>query len=241
MGARRRWATPTGSSSTTATMRRSVARVSTRRTDDSTSPTSHSRRDSASALWSDQRSKSALASSGRASRTAIAPRTITFSSSVYSPEWPEMPRGGWLRSVRGFGHTTTVIRWDATGGGRFRVSERSGRGIARGEDRTRVFVGFGTVVNMATVLVGSAIGVLVGHRLPQRTRDVVTDALGLVTLMIAALAAIEVTRSELSDATSDSAPVLIVLGSLLLGGIAGSLLRVEYRLESLGGWLQRRF
>jgi uncharacterized membrane protein YqgA involved in biofilm formation len=104
-----------------------------------------------------------------------------------------------------------------------------------------VFVGFGTVVNMATVVAGSAIGVLVGHRLPQRTRDVVTDALGLVTLMIAALSAIEVTRSELSDATSDSAPVLIVLGSLLLGGIAGSLLRVEYRLESLGGWLQRRF
>jgi uncharacterized protein len=102
-----------------------------------------------------------------------------------------------------------------------------------------VFPGFGTIVNMATVLIGSAIGVLVGHRLPQRTRDVVTDALGLVTLMIAALSALEVTSSDLSDATTDSAPVLIVLGSLLIGGIAGSLLRIEYRLEALGGWLQR--
>jgi hypothetical protein len=33
---------------------------------------------------------------------------------------------------------------------------------------------------------------------------------------------------------------LIVLGSVLLGGIAGSLLRVEYGMESLGGWLQRK-
>jgi uncharacterized membrane protein YqgA involved in biofilm formation len=102
-----------------------------------------------------------------------------------------------------------------------------------------VFPGFGTVVNMATVLIGSAIGVVVGHRLPQRTRDVVTDALGLTTLLIAALSALEVTSSQLSDATTDSAPVLIVLGSLLIGGIAGSLLRIEYRLEALGGWLQR--
>lgn len=103
-----------------------------------------------------------------------------------------------------------------------------------------MFPGIGTVVNVATVLVGSAIGVLVGHRLPQRTRDVVTDALGLVTLLIAGLSAMAVTSSSLREATSDSAPVLIVLGSVLLGGIAGSLLRVEYGMESLGGWLQRK-
>jgi uncharacterized membrane protein YqgA involved in biofilm formation len=34
--------------------------------------------------------------------------------------------------------------------------------------------------------------------------------------------------------------MLIVLGALLLGGIAGSLLRLESRIEGLGGWLQRR-
>ena len=106
--------------------------------------------------------------------------------------------------------------------------------------QTLVFRGFGTVVNVSAVLVGSGIGVLVGHRLPQRTRDVVTDALGLVTLLVAALSAFAVTDPVLSDAVGDSAPVLIVLGSLLIGGIAGSLLRIEYRLEGVGGWLQRR-
>ncbi len=103
-----------------------------------------------------------------------------------------------------------------------------------------MFRGAGTVVNVATVLVGSGLGVLLGQRLPQRTRDVVTDALGLVTLLVAALSALTVTDPSLAAAVGSSAPVLIVLGSLLVGGIAGSLLRIEARLEGLGGRLQRR-
>lgn len=104
-----------------------------------------------------------------------------------------------------------------------------------------MFPGFGTLVNIITVIVGSAIGLLLGHRLPQRTRDTVTDALGLVTLLIGALSAAEVTSAVLSGAVGRSAPVLIVLGSLLLGGIAGSLLDIEKRLEDFGVWLQFRF
>jgi uncharacterized membrane protein YqgA involved in biofilm formation len=100
--------------------------------------------------------------------------------------------------------------------------------------------GIGTVVNVATVLIGSTIGVLLGNRLPVRTRDVVTDALGLVTLLIAGTSAMAVLDDDLSDTVGDSAPMLIVLASLLVGGVVGSLLRLESRVESFGGWLQRR-
>jgi len=103
-----------------------------------------------------------------------------------------------------------------------------------------VFRGIGTVVNMATVLLGTGIGVAVGHRLRQRTRDVVTDALGLVTLLIAATSALSVDDPDWSAAVGGSAPVLIVLGSLVLGGISGSLLGIEDRLEGFGAWLQGR-
>ncbi len=102
-----------------------------------------------------------------------------------------------------------------------------------------MFPGFGTAVNVVTVLVGSAVGLLLGHRLPQRTRDTVTDALGLVTLLIGGLSAVAVTATELSAAVGDSAPVLIVLGALLVGGIVGSLVDIEARLDALGGWLRR--
>ena len=103
-----------------------------------------------------------------------------------------------------------------------------------------MFRGAGTVLNVATVLVGSGVGVWLGHRLPQRTRDVVTDGLGLVTLLVAALSATAVVSPALAVAVGESAPVLVVLGSLLVGGIAGSLLRIEARLESFGAAVQRR-
>lgn len=102
-----------------------------------------------------------------------------------------------------------------------------------------LFPGIGTVVNVLAVLVGTVIGVLFGHRLRQRTRDVVTDGIGLVTLLIAATAAMDVTDPALTTAVGDSAPMLIVLGALILGGIVGSLLGIEDRLERFGGRLQR--
>lgn len=100
--------------------------------------------------------------------------------------------------------------------------------------------GTGTLVNVVAVLLGSSLGVLLGNRLPSRTRDVVTDALGLVTLLIAGLSAMSVSSPALASYVGDSAPVLIVLGSLLIGGIVGSLLGLEARVEALGGWLQSR-
>jgi uncharacterized membrane protein YqgA involved in biofilm formation len=103
-----------------------------------------------------------------------------------------------------------------------------------------VFRGAGTLLNVTTVLVGSGIGVLLGNRLPTRTRDVVTDGLGLVTLLVAATSAASVLDRDLADAVGTSAPVLIVLGSVLIGGICGSLLRVEDRLEGLGDAIRRR-
>ena len=100
--------------------------------------------------------------------------------------------------------------------------------------------GTGTLLNMATVLVGSGLGVALGGRLPERTRTTVTDALGLVTLVIGALNVAALSDRPFRDAVGDSAPLLVVLGALLVGGIAGSLLGLEARLERSGAWLQRR-
>ena len=101
--------------------------------------------------------------------------------------------------------------------------------------------GAGTVLNVTTILLGSGIGVLLGHRLPERTRATVTDALGLVTLVIGGLSVVDgVGSPALADAVGADAILLIVLGALLVGGIVGSLLRVEDRLAASGGLLQRR-
>lgn len=102
------------------------------------------------------------------------------------------------------------------------------------------FPGLGTVINVATIVIGSLLGMAVGHRLPDRTRWVVTDCLGLTTLLMAGLSAYQVTAVSLTSAVGLGAPVLIVLGSLLIGGVTGSLLRIEGRLEGLAGVIQAR-
>jgi uncharacterized membrane protein YqgA involved in biofilm formation len=101
------------------------------------------------------------------------------------------------------------------------------------------FPGLGTVINVIAVLIGATLGMVAGHRLPTRVRDVVTGCLGLVTLLVAILSALDVTSPSLEEAVGSGVPVLIVLGSLLIGGIVGALLRIEERLESLAGVIQR--
>src|SRR5664279_1050709 len=77
------------------------------------------------------------------------------------------------------------------------------------------FTGLGTVINVAAIVVGSLLGMAVGHRLPDRTRWVVTDCLGLTTLLMAGLSAFKVTDPSLTSAVGAGAPVLLILGSLL--------------------------
>jgi uncharacterized protein len=101
--------------------------------------------------------------------------------------------------------------------------------------------GLGTLINVVAILVGAGLGVLIGHRLPERTRVTVTDALGLVTLVIGGLNLLALADEAYIEEVTSAGTLLIVLASLLIGGIVGSLLRIEQRLEQFGGWLQRRF
>lgn len=87
----------------------------------------------------------------------------------------------------------------------------------------------GTLLNIATVLVGGIMGLLFGARFPERLRQTVVAGLGLFTLAIGA-------RMSL-----DSQNVILVLVSLLCGGVLGEWLVLEDRLEALGAWLQQRF
>jgi uncharacterized membrane protein YqgA involved in biofilm formation len=130
---------------------------------------------------------------------------------------------------------TTLSAPRCQGGGAIGRSKGLTKGVRRA-----VIPGTGTAVNVATVLVGAGVGKLLGNRLPVRTRELVTDALGLATLLIAGTSAMAVLDDDLAARVGDSAPMLIVLGSLVIGGLVGSLLRLEQRIEELGGWLQRR-
>lgn len=94
----------------------------------------------------------------------------------------------------------------------------------------------GTLINVGTVLVGTAVGVSVGSRLSPSIQQRVLAGLGLITLVIGVDLALAWGR----EGTSTSTP-LYVLGGVLLGGLIGEAIGIERRLEAFGDAIQARF
>ncbi len=87
----------------------------------------------------------------------------------------------------------------------------------------------GTLLNMVTVAVGSAVGLLIGNRFSERIQESVITGLGFVTLIVG------ISNAGLTG------NIIIPLVSIVIGVIIGELLRIDAALENFGGWLQSRF
>jgi uncharacterized membrane protein YqgA involved in biofilm formation len=88
--------------------------------------------------------------------------------------------------------------------------------------------GLGTVLNVATVAAGTAAGVALRSRFPERIRSTVLSGLGVFVVFLG-----------VREATATHNPVM-VLGALLLGGLLGELARLEDRLAAAGAAIERR-
>lgn len=104
-----------------------------------------------------------------------------------------------------------------------------------------MFTGAGTIINVVAIIAGGAVGVLSGSRLSERTRNVVTDGLGLVLGAAAFSSAASIADPSLKSAVGAGWPTLIVLSALAIGGLIGAGLRLEERLEILGEKIRQRF
>ena len=83
-----------------------------------------------------------------------------------------------------------------------------------------MFPGAGTTINIITIIAGASLGVLVGNKMSTRTRTLLTDVLGLVTLLGAASALIPLWSTRYVSAMPQGWTLLVVLGSLLIAGLA---------------------
>ncbi len=87
----------------------------------------------------------------------------------------------------------------------------------------------GTLVNIAAVVAGCLIGRWTGSYLSARMRQTLMIGLGLAVLLIGLQLALQ------------SQQIMIVIGSLIFGGLIGEILGIEKRLEEFGLYLQKRF
>ena len=87
----------------------------------------------------------------------------------------------------------------------------------------------GVFVNTATVVVGSLAGLLFRKGIPSRVSSAVMIGLGLCTVYIGV------------DGALGGENVLIVIASMVLGAIVGTLLDIDGAINRLGKWVEQRF
>lgn len=86
----------------------------------------------------------------------------------------------------------------------------------------------GTFINIAAVLIGGTLGLLLRKSFPQNIKTIVFQGLGLCTLLIGMQMALQVKDP------------LILIFSILIGGILGELVRLDKRVETLSDALKSK-
>jgi len=89
--------------------------------------------------------------------------------------------------------------------------------------------GLGTLINTVTVICGGGLGLIIGHRIPERMRVTVVQVIGLVTVALG-----------LSDVMKTHNIVFPLVG-MVIGGLIGELIRIEERLVKVGEFLKAKF
>lgn len=96
--------------------------------------------------------------------------------------------------------------------------------------------GSGVIANVVAVVIGTAVGLIFGRFITERFRSIAFYALGLSTFCIGGTMVIGGLMK--ADAAGSRYAVLVLVGSLVVGGLLGEAVGVEAALERFGGWLR---
>jgi uncharacterized membrane protein YqgA involved in biofilm formation len=107
--------------------------------------------------------------------------------------------------------------------------------------RLAIFPGIGTLINIVAIILGSTIGVLLGSKMSERTRELITDVLGMTVILAAVGALISLWSKRFIHSLPTGWTLLSIMAALLMGGLIGSAARIEDRLEGMGERLRIRF
>ena len=100
--------------------------------------------------------------------------------------------------------------------------------------------GLGTLVNVAAVIAGGAVGVFVKKGLPERFKSIIVQAIGLSVLMIGISGVMQGMLKVVDDGKLDRLYIMTMIFSMIIGGILGELINIEKKLDRLGNWFQKK-
>ena len=95
----------------------------------------------------------------------------------------------------------------------------------------------GTWINIFTVILGTALGLLFKDRLGSKIQTIITQGVGLLTVWIGLSMANSMGKVE--SGSIDGA--VLGLLAMVLGGVVGEWLQIEERLTTVGDWLKKKF
>ena len=99
--------------------------------------------------------------------------------------------------------------------------------------------GLGTLVNIGTIIIGGALGLVLKKVISKRIMDTVMQGISLAVVIIGISGTLSAAFT-IRDESIVSEHVLIMIISLAIGALVGELLRIEDRLESFGIFCQKK-
>ena len=99
--------------------------------------------------------------------------------------------------------------------------------------------GFGTIINTVAVIAGGIAGVVLKKGIPENCQKILMQACGIATIFIGVSGTLK-EMLVINGSSIETKGTFLLILSLVLGGLAGSLLSIEDRLERLGELLKKK-
>lgn len=93
--------------------------------------------------------------------------------------------------------------------------------------------GLGTLINTAAVIAGGLVGLCLKNGLKKRVQDILMQACGIATVFIGASGALS-KMLVIKDGQLETTGTMLLIFSLVIGGIAGEWLDIEQKMDILG-------
>lgn len=101
--------------------------------------------------------------------------------------------------------------------------------------------GLGTVINTTLVILGSLLGLLIGKKITERYRNTLMAACGISTIFIGVAGTLKGMLTVTADGSFETQNTMLLIFSLVIGGLLGELLNIERGMDRLGEKFKKLF